>query len=86
MHRPAARHEAGRWMQVLEDQEASGSTEERRWQRSNGIVTARGKKNFSLCVSSQFKGYRRPKAVKAWKGFSRGKKAKFCELKGAVVG
>lgn len=51
-------------MQILEDKEASASTEERKRQRNNGIVTARGKKNFSLCVSSQFKGYRRPKSVK----------------------
>lgn len=45
-------------MQILEDKEASGSTEERKRQRNNGIVTARGKKNLSKCVSSQFKGYK----------------------------
>lgn len=87
MHRTTVRCEAGRLMQILEDKEASASTEERKRQRSNGIVTARGKKNFSLCVSSQFKGYRKPKSVKhGKKGSRRGKRAKFCELREAVTG
>lgn len=87
MHRMTVRYEAGRLMQILEDKEASASTEERKRQRNNGIVTARGKKNFSLCVSSQFRGYRRPKSVKHGKKHSRrGKRAKFCELREAVIG
>ena len=73
MHRMTVRYEVGRLMQILEDREASASTEERKRQRNNEIVTARGKKNFSLCVSSQFKGYRRPKSVKHVKNQKRKK-------------
>lgn len=64
-------------MQILE--EALVSTEDRKRQRNNGIVTARGKKNFSLCVSSQFEGYRRRKSVKHEKNVLEQEEERNCE-------
>lgn len=86
MLRVTVGYEVGRLMQVHEDKEASASTEERKRQRNDGIITARGKKNFSLCVSSQFKVCRRLKLVKHEKNILEEEKEQNCELGKLVTG